>query len=100
GLADAVGERVDLRLLRDVAGQDRLHVELAPELAHVALEAVVRVGESELHALAAQRPGAGPGDGALVRHAEDQSLPSFEESAQVVVSCGCGARSVPEPAES
>jgi hypothetical protein len=87
-LADGFDQPVDVALARDVAGQDRLHAEVGGEVAHVLLEALVGVGECELHALALQRLGASPRDRALVRHAEDQPLPSFEESAQSIVSCG------------
>jgi hypothetical protein len=86
GAAHAVDQAVDLALLGHVAGQDGLDAELRRQLAHVALQALVGVGQRELHALALERPGAGPGHRALVRHAEDQARLSVEES-HAVVSC-------------
>ncbi len=70
---DRRGERLEVLVLRDVAGQDERVAELRRELPHVLLEPLALVGHGQPRALAVRRLGDAPGDRALVRDPQDEA---------------------------
>src|SRR5439155_25422614 len=73
-------ERSDLRVARDVTGEDERASELRAHFRDAVLEAFVLVGERELRALAPGGFGDPVGDRAIGEQARDQHALSSEEA--------------------
>jgi hypothetical protein len=61
------------RLISDVAGDHKRVIERSRKVLDILLEPLALIGEGHFRAVVATRFGAGPGDGAFVRDAEDHS---------------------------
>src|SRR5262249_57925993 len=79
GLREPGEERVDLRVVRDVAGEHKLAAELARHLGDALLEAVVLVRERKLGALAPRCLGDPVRDRAVGEQAGDENALAGEK---------------------
>src|SRR5439155_25058375 len=70
---------VDLRIAGHVARQQNGAAHLCRELFDALFQALALIGERETHSLCGQSLSDGPGDGTLVRHAEDDSRLPFKQ---------------------
>ena len=78
-LADGGGERLQVLVLRHVAGQDERVAQLLRQLADVLLEPLPLVGHGEARPLAMGRLGDAPGDRPLVRDPQDEAALSRKQ---------------------
>ena len=92
-LADFAEHAVDLGVVGDVARQDERVRHGRAELFDVLLQPLALIGEGQPHPLARQRLRDGPGDGALVGDAEnDSGLPFQQRHDARCIECGAMKR--------
>ena len=94
-LAYRVREGVEVRILRDVAGQDQRLLQALRQVTDVLLEPLPLVRDSETSSLARDGLGDPLGDRALVGDANDEALFSLEQHPILLSQSGSPARRKP-----
>ena len=87
-------DRVDRRAVRDVAMAEDMRIQLGGQRAHPLLQRLALIAERDFGAGRANRLGDSPGDGAIVRDAENDALEAFHRACLVRFA---HARSVDKP---